>query len=77
MIASTPVRLVSLLILAVVFLVSMRGVFGTADSNGAAAQAQRPHSTTGVVKRVVDGDTVDVDVAEQGTVRVRLLGIVH
>ena len=75
MIASRPVRVISLLVLAVVFLISVRGLFGTAGSTGAVAGAQRPHSTTGVVKRVLDGDTVDVDVVEQGTVRVHLLGV--
>ncbi|WP_224279783.1 thermonuclease family protein [Nocardioides lacusdianchii] len=75
MIASRPVRVISLLVLAVVLLISVRGLFGTAGSNGAAAQAQRPQSTTGVVERVLDGDTVDVDVAKQGIVRVRLLGV--
>jgi len=40
---------------------------GTADTG--------PPSTVGTVTRVVDGDTVDVETAVDGTVRVRVIGI--
>ncbi|MBY6687477.1 thermonuclease family protein [Rhodococcus sp. BP-149] len=40
---------------------------GTADAG--------PPSTVGTVTRVIDGDTVDVETAVEGTVRVRVIGI--
>lgn len=71
--SSLPVRVASLMVLAAVVLVAARGLIGGAGaSESAALQAEK---TSGVVSGVIDGDTVDVEVSGQGTVRVRLLGV--
>jgi len=78
MIASKPVRLLSLAIVALVVLVGVRGIVGGIGSNGdllgvdPMAAGKR---TPGVVAYVLDGDTVEVTTHNGRDVRVRLLGI--
>lgn len=85
MIASTPVRLLSLAIVALVVIVGVRGIVGgfafgghildtSPGSHSSTAAAER---TPGVVAYVLDGDTVQVTTGDGRDVRVRFLGIVH
>ena len=83
MIASTPVRLLSLAITALVVIVGVRGIVGgfalggdtLASSPGAHSSAAAGERTAGVVGYVLDGDTVQVTTGDGREVRVRLLGI--
>lgn len=91
MIASQPVRLVSLVIMAVVIVVGIRGIFSgitvgsdRLDERGrgdrdTGLSAHGPRSTVkrtrGSVAYVLDGDTVQVTTSDGGSVRVRFLGI--
>lgn len=85
MIASTPVRLLSLAIVALVVIVGVRGIVGgfafggdmLDTSPGAHSSAAVGERTPGVVAYVLDGDTVQVTTGDGRDVRVRLLGIVH
>jgi micrococcal nuclease len=83
MIASKPVRLLSLAIVALVVLVGVRGTVGgigvgigvggnPLETEPASAVGER---TRGVVTYVLDGDTVEVTTRGSRTVRVRFLGI--
>jgi micrococcal nuclease len=83
MIATTPVRLLSLAIVALVVIVGVRGIVGGFAFGGNMLDASpRPHSaaadsehTPGVVAYVLDGDTVQVTIGDGRDVRVRVLGI--
>jgi micrococcal nuclease len=85
MIASKPVRLLSLAIVALVVIVGIRGIVGgfafggdLLDTRSAGSDTgERGQRTAGVVAYVLDGDTVQVDLRDGRDVRVRLLGIVH
>lgn len=83
MIASGPVRLLSLAIVALAVLVGMRGIVGgigldaggvLEHSNGSESSSDGER-TTAVVEFVVDGDTVEVTTRAGKKVRVRFLGI--
>lgn len=82
MIASTPVRLLSLAIVALVVIVGVRGVVGGFGVSGMLDASPGTHSsaaagerTPGVVAYVLDGDTVQVTTGDGQDVRVRLLGV--
>lgn len=81
MIASKPVRLLSLAIVALVVLVGVRGIVGGIWSSGdlfegaGAGSVAAGKRTPGVVAYVLDGDTVKVTTPNGRDVRVRLLGI--
>lgn len=83
MIASKPVRLISLAIVALVVIVGVRGIVGgfafggdLLDTRHAGSDTdQRGQRTAGVVAYVLDGDTVQVDLRDGSDVRVRFLGI--
>ena len=83
MITSTPVRLISLAIVALVVVVGIRGLGGGFAPGGdlpdtlpaGAASGDRGERRAGAVVYVLDGDTVQVDLRGGRTVRVRLLGI--
>ena len=83
MIASTPVRLLSLAIVALVVIVGIRGIVGgfafgghmLDTSPGAHSSAAAGEQTPGVVAYVLDGDTVQVTTDDGRDVRVRFLGI--
>jgi micrococcal nuclease len=76
MIASKPVRLLSLAIVALVVLVGVNGIVGgIAFSGGNTEPAAAGKRTAGVVTYVLDGDTVEVSTNGGRTVRVRFLGI--
>lgn len=83
MIASTPVRLLSLAIVAVVVIVGVRGIVGgfafggdiPENSSGSDSSAAAGERTPGVVAFVLDGDTVQVTTGDGRDVRVRVLGI--
>jgi micrococcal nuclease len=80
MIASMPVRLLSLAILALVVLVGVRGIVGGIGVGGDLLETEPVAAgdrTPGVVAYVVDGDTVEVTTRGGRTVRVRFLGVVH
>ena len=85
MIASTPVRLLSLTIVALVGIVGVRGIVGgfafggdiLDNSSGPHSSAAAGERTPGVVAYVLDGDTVQVTTGDDRDVRVRFLGIVH
>lgn len=83
MIASKPVRLLSLAIVALVVIAGVRGIVGGFSFGGdlldtrpsgsdAGAAGKR---TAGVVAYVLDGDTVQVTTRDGREVRVRFLGI--
>lgn len=84
---STPVRLVSLAIVALVVLVGARGIAGGIGFNGdildgdildqeaGETDISSGKLTRGVVTYVLDGDTVQVTTASGRDVRVRILGI--
>jgi len=83
MIASTPVRLLSLAIVALVVVVGVRGIVGgfalggdildaSPESHSSAAAGER---TPGIVAYVLDGDTVQVTTGDGRDVSVRFLGI--
>ena len=83
MIASTPVRLLSLAIIALVVIVGVRGIVGgfafsgdmldtSPEAHSSSAAGER---TPGVVAYVLDGDTVQVTTDDGRDVRVRFLGI--
>lgn len=82
MIASTPVRLLSLAIVALVVIVGVRGIvdgfaFGgdiLDTSPGPRSSAAAGERTPGVVAYVLDGDTVQVTTGDGRDVRVRFLG---
>lgn len=77
---STPVRLLSLAIVALMVIVGVRGIVGglafegdlLGTTGGSDAAGER---TAGVVDYVLDGDTVQVTTRAGRNVRVRLLGI--
>lgn len=83
MIASKPVRLLSLAIVALVVVVGIRVVVGgfafggdLLDTRPAGSDSgEHGQRTTGVVAYVLDGDTVRVDLHDGRDVRVRFLGI--
>lgn len=81
MIASKPIRLLSLAIVALVAIVGVRTVSAgfSVDGLGAgpegAASKARGERTLGVVAFVLDGDTIQVDLSDGREVRVRFLGI--
>lgn len=81
MIASKPVRLPALAIVALVVLVGVRGIVCGIGSSGDLFQGSGADSvaagkrTPGVVAYVLDGDTVQVTTPNGRDVRVRLLGI--
>lgn len=84
MIASKPVRLISLAIVALVVVVGVRGIVGGFALGGGlldetrpagSATGERGQGTAGVVVYVLDGDTVQVDLRDGRAVRVRFLGI--
>ncbi len=79
MIASKPVRLLSLAIMALVVLVGVRGIVGGIGSSGdlfaGADSVSAGERTPGVIAYVLDGDTVEVTTPNGRDVRVRLLGI--
>ncbi len=83
MIASTPVRLLSLAIVALVGIVGVRGIVGgfafggdiLDNSSGPHSSAAAGERTPGVVAYVLDGDTVQVTTGDGRDVRVRFLGI--
>jgi micrococcal nuclease len=80
MIASKPVRLLSLAILALVVLVGVRGIVGGIGVGGDLLETEPAAAgdrTPGVVAYVLDGDTVEVTTRDGRTVRVRFLGVVH
>ena len=84
MIASKPVRLLSLAIVALVVIVGLRGKVGgfafggdLLDTTGGPDSATVGNRTAGVVSYVLDGDTVQVTTHDGRDVRVRFLGIVH
>jgi len=85
MIASKPVRLLSLATVALVVLVGVRGIMGGIGVGGdlldTGNRAPRPAAagerTRGVVAYVLDGDTVEVTTGGGRAVRVRFLGIIH
>lgn len=80
MIASKPVRLLSLAIVALVVIVGVRGIVGgfafggdPLDTNGGPGSATAGNRTAGVVAYLVDGDTVQVATHDGRDVRVRVL----
>lgn len=83
MIASSPVRLLSLAIVALVGIVGIRGIVGgfafsghmLDTSPGAHASAAAGDRAPAVVAYVLDGDTVQVTTDDGRDVRVRFLGI--
>jgi micrococcal nuclease len=89
MIASTPVRLASLAVVALVIVVGIRGIvsgiaIGGDRLDGRGGQDTGPpvdgpgstaKRTRGSVAYVLDGDTVQVTTQDGGSVRVRFLGI--
>lgn len=83
MIASKPVRILALAIVALVVLVGIRVVVGgfafggdLLDTRPAGSDSrERGQRTAGVVAYVLDGDTVQVDLRDGRDVRVRFLGI--
>ena len=83
MIASTPVRLLSLAIVALVVIVGVRGIVGgfafggdmLDTSPGSHSSTAAGERTPGVVDYVLDGDTVQVTTGDGRDVRVRFLGI--
>ena len=81
MIASKPVQLLSLAIVALVVLVGVRGIVGGIGSNGdlpgrvGADRVAAGNRAAGAVAYVLDGDTVEVTTHNGRDVRVRLLGI--
>lgn len=83
MIASKPVRLLSLALVALVVIVGVRAVVGGFAFGGDLLDTQSAGSTTrergqrtvGVVAYVLDGDTVQVNLRDGRDVRVRFLGI--
>ena len=82
MIASTPVRVLSLAIVALVVLVGVRGIVGglafsggLLDGSHGTEPAAAGGRTPAVVESVLDGDTVEVTTRGGKTVRVRFLGI--
>jgi micrococcal nuclease len=78
MIASKPVRLLSLAIVALVVLVGVRGIVGGIGVGGDLRETEPAAAgdrTPGVVAYVLDGDTVEVTTRGGRTVRVRFLGI--
>lgn len=83
MITSTPVRLISLAIVALVVVVGIRGIGGGFALGGdlvgtrppGDASGERGQRTAGVVVYVLDGDTLQVDLRDGRAVRVRFLGI--
>lgn len=82
MIASKPIRFLSLAIVAVVVLVGVRGIVGGFATGGdlldTPTSSEAPgERTAGVVAYVLDGDTVQVTTEDGRDVRVRFLGIVH
>lgn len=84
MIASKPVRLLSLAIVALVVIVGVRGIVGgfafggdLLDTTGGPGSATAGNRAAGVVSYVLDGDTVQVTTQDGREVRVRVLGIVH
>jgi len=80
MIASKPVRLLALAIVALVVIVGVRGIVGGFAFGGELLDTPT-HSdtpgerTAGVVAYVLDGDTVQVTTGAGRSVRVRFLGI--
>ncbi|GAB2444375.1 hypothetical protein GCM10027062_25100 [Nocardioides hungaricus] len=83
MIASKPVRLMSLAIVTLVALAGVRSIVGGTGSSGdlfdgaGADSLAAGKRTPGVVAYVLDGDMVKVTTPNGRDVRVRLLGIVH
>ncbi|ABL79513.1 MULTISPECIES: hypothetical protein [unclassified Nocardioides] len=82
MIASKPVRLLSLAIVALVVIAGIRAIVGGFAFGGdlldsPARSESRGERTLGEVTYVLDGDTVQVATRDGRDVRVRLLGIVH
>jgi micrococcal nuclease len=83
MIASKPVRIISLVIVALVVIVGVRALGGgfaagadeLGDRPSGAAQGERGKRNVGVVTYVLDGDTVQVDLRDGRQARVRFLGI--
>lgn len=81
MIASKPVRLLSLAIVALVVLVGVRGIVGGIGFSGdllegaGADPVAAGKRTPGVVAYVLDGDTVEVTTPNGRDVRVRIFGI--
>jgi len=83
MISSKPVRIISLVIVAVVVMVGVRAIGGgfaagtdePGDRPSGAASGKRGKSTVGIVTSVLDGDTVQVDLRDGREARVRFLGI--
>ena len=82
MIASKPVRVLSLAIVALVVLVGVRGIVGglafsggLLDGSHGTEPAAAGGRTPAVVESVLDGDTVEVTITWPQTVRVRFLGI--
>lgn len=81
MIASRPIRLLSLAIVAAVVVVGVRGIVGGFAAGGdlldtpTTSSGARGERTAGVVAYVLDGDTVQVTTDDGRDVRVRLLGI--
>lgn len=83
MIASKPVRLLALAIVALVVVVGSRVVAGgfafggdLRDTRSAGSDSgERGQRTAGAVAYVLDGDTVQVDLRDGRDVRVRFLGI--
>lgn len=80
MIASKPIRFLSLAIVAVVVLVGVRGIVGGFATGGdlldTPTSSEEPgERTAGVVAYVRDGDTVQVTTQDGHDVRVRFLGI--
>ena len=81
MIASKPVRLLSLAIVTLVVVAGVRGLVGGIGSSGDLFEGAGADSvaagkrTPGVVDYILDGDTVEVTTPNGRDVRVRLLGI--
>ncbi|NYI47854.1 micrococcal nuclease [Nocardioides aromaticivorans] len=80
MIASKPIRLLSLAIVAAVVVVGVRGIVGGFAAGGdildtPTSSGTRGERTAGVVAYVLDGDTVQVTTDDGRDVRVRFLGI--
>ncbi|MAO79341.1 MAG: hypothetical protein CMH82_01505 [Nocardioides sp.] len=77
MIASKPVQLLSLAIVALVVVTGVRAFGGDLlDTTPGRSDGPRER-TAGVVAYVLDGDTVQVTIEDGREVRVRFLGIVH
>lgn len=82
MMARTPVRLVSLAIVALVVIVGVRGIMAGFAFGGVLDTSPGPHSsaaagerTPAVVAYVLDGDTVQITAGDGRDARVRILGI--